>query len=228
MALADNNGNNPVDQTPNPETTPPTNHKTVNTVLIILIILLIGAVAYLTMGSKSEQPNNQRTDNTQTPTPSPTPTPTPTPNPTPNPSFTQSTTANWKSFTSSKCTLGYTLLYPPTFSVNENADCNLVIKVENGLPLFDFYTVAGTQSAYVTSMKERMVGEKQSSVSIAGVTGVRLDGEFAESVGIEYDHTGSSGSSVIFTKNNRVFVFNAYDSGDRSPDYNNMIKNLSY
>jgi cytoskeletal protein RodZ len=109
MAINDNNGNNPVDQTPVSGTT---NHKAIYTALIAVIVILGAAVVYLAMGRNTEQPNNQQVNNTQNPTP----TPTPTPNPTPNPSSTNPT-ANWKTYTNSKNGLYYEIKYPSNWTV---------------------------------------------------------------------------------------------------------------
>jgi len=141
-------------------------------------------------------------------------------------------TANWKSFKSTKFSFGYTLYYPPTFSVTEGLDGGLVVKSEDGYPLFDLFSVQQRQSDYVNLVKDSsngiMSSVKQSSITIAGVTGVKLEGTFGKNAGIENDHSGVGGTSIIFTKNKYTFVFNAYDNGDRSQDFNKMIEKLSF
>lgn len=110
MAINDRQqGNNPVDPVSGSSMTPPTNHKAVYSVLITVIVLLIGAVAYLAMGRKSEQPNNQQTNNTQTLSPTPNPTPNPTPTPIPNPTSTNPT-ADWKTYSNTQ--YGFEFKYP--------------------------------------------------------------------------------------------------------------------
>ena len=67
-------------------------------------------------------------------------------------------TANWKSFKSTEFSFGYTLYYPPTFSVTEGLDGGLVIKSEDGYPLFDLFSVSQSQSDYVNLVKDSSNG----------------------------------------------------------------------
>jgi hypothetical protein len=141
-------------------------------------------------------------------------------------------TAGWKTFKSTKFNFGYTLSYPSTYTVNENVDGGLVIKSADGYDMFELFTSETNQNQLVSIYKDSaqgyMTGTKQSAVTIAGVTGIRLDGQFGKNAGIEIDHSSINGSSIIFTKNSTVFVFNAYDNGDQSAIFSQMIQKLTF
>ena len=133
MAINDNNGNNPVDQTPVSGTT---NHKAIYTALIAVIVILGAAVVYLAMGRNTQQPNNQQTNNSQTSTPTPAPTPSPTST---NP------TTDWKTYTSSQ--YDFEFKYPSSFKVNvPNPD---YIPLYQQIPLFTLFQKTWVEKVFL-------------------------------------------------------------------------------
>jgi hypothetical protein len=145
---------------------------------------------------------------------------------------TSTSTSDWKTFKSTKFNFGYSLSYPSTYTVSENSDGGLAIKSSDGYYMFGLYTVVSSQSnivqKYMDSSQEYMTSAKQSSVNIVDTIGVRVDGVFGKNAGIDIDHSGISGSSVIFTKNNRTFILEAYDNGDQSQIFSEIIQKLTF
>lgn len=147
------------------------------------------------------------------------------------------THADWQKFTSAK--YKFTLYYPTDYTLAEGATGT--IKLTKGtVEMADLYVYAAngdmpgmmrSQTALFTDdTKGYMTGGVETSLTVAGESAKKATGTFGKNAGISQTHAGVKGSSVYFTKDDKLFIFDSYDASDATSisNFNDMMTDLSF
>lgn len=184
--------------------------------VIVIVILVVVGVWYFTKSDDSSTTENEGTTATTEKAP---------------------IHADWQKFTSAK--YKFTLYYPTDYTLTESAVGTLKL-TKGGVEMVDLYVYAAngdmpgmmkSQSALFTDdTKGYMTGGVETSLTVAGESAKKATGTFGKNAGVSQTHSGVKGSSVYFTRDDKLFIFNSYDATDATAisNFNDMMTDLSF
>lgn len=186
---------------------------------VVIVIVILGGVAawYFTVGNDKDSKTEESATATTVKAPK---------------------HADWTKFTSAK--YKFTLYYPPTYTLEESAVGTIKLK-QGTTEMIDMYVLAcngdeagmmkSSAALYTDATKNYMAGGgTEASTTVAGTSGKQFTGTFAKNAGTSQTHAGVSGSTVIFTRDDKLFTFDSYDNGDAAAKtiFDDVLYDLSF
>ena len=187
-------------------------------ILVVLIILVIAFVVWFVTRDKKSDEESATTNKNET-------------------VVTAKHASDWQLFTSKK--YGFKMYYPKDYTLTESATGTIKLN-KAAVEMVDMYVYSAngdesgmlkSQSAlYTDDTKGYMTGGVETTLTVAGESAKKATGTFGKNAGVSQTHAGVKGSSVYFTRDDKLFIYSSYDNGDTAAItiFNDIMADLSF
>lgn len=144
---------------------------------------------------------------------------------------------DWQKYTSAK--YGFTLYHPTDYILEEGPTSTIKLK-KGATEMVDMYVYAANgdeegmmrsqEALFTDDSKDYMIADEAIQTKVAGATAKTVNGKFSKNAGLSQTHEGTTGTTVFFARDDKLFIFDSYDNGDAAAKevFTDILADLSF